>query len=56
MLKRVLVVREPFGPHKRGSMITDDAEITAIESGQNAHHVTPTTAEVPEAAEVVSPA
>ncbi|MBB3213432.1 hypothetical protein FHW67_002724 [Herbaspirillum sp. Sphag1AN] len=34
-----LVVAHPFGDYERGSAITDPAEIEAVMSGENAHHV-----------------
>jgi hypothetical protein len=35
----VLVVTNPFGGLSQGDRITDPAEIEAVLSGENAHHV-----------------
>lgn len=34
-----LTVIEPFGDYVRGAHITDEAEVSAILAGDNAHHV-----------------
>ena len=38
-MARVLVVTNPFGGRSHGDRITDPAEIEAVLSGENAHHV-----------------
>jgi hypothetical protein len=34
-----LIVREPFGGHRQGDRITNEAEVKAILDGPQAHHV-----------------
>jgi hypothetical protein len=37
-MRLALIVIHPFGPYVRGDLITDAAEIAAVQAGENAHH------------------